>query len=70
MVIPEGHVQTDTTPVVIDHDMDVIMDISDRVVVLDFGRVLAEGTPEEIKMNKLVIDAYLGEETIRAGSGS
>ena len=67
--ILDVHEQSDTTPVVIDHDMDVIMDISDRVVVLDFGRGLAEGTPEEIKMNKLVIDAYLGEETIRVGSG-
>ena len=62
--ILDVHEQSDATPVVIDHDMDVIMDISDRVVVLDFGRVLAEGTPKEMRMNELVIDAYLGEEAI------
>jgi len=48
------------TVVVIDHDIDVIMDISDRVVVLDFGRKIAEGTPDEVRNNPAVIDAYLG----------
>jgi branched-chain amino acid transport system ATP-binding protein len=48
------------TPVVIDHDMDVIMDIADRVVVVDFGRVLAEGPPEQVRSDRRVIDAYLG----------
>jgi branched-chain amino acid transport system ATP-binding protein len=50
------------TPVVIDHDMDVLMDICDRVAVLDFGRLIAVGSPEEVRGNRAVIDAYLGEE--------
>ena len=49
-----------TTVVLIEHDMGVVMDISDRVVVLDYGRLLADGTPEEVRRNPLVIDAYLG----------
>ncbi len=50
-----------TTMILIEHDMGVVMDISDRVTVLDFGRKLAEGTPEEIQRNPLVIKAYLGK---------
>ena len=48
------------TVVVIDHDIDVIMDISDRVVVLDFGKRIAQGTPEQVRNDPAVIDAYLG----------
>jgi len=52
------------TCILIEHDMGVVMDVSDNVAVLDFGRKLAEGTPAEVKANPEVIKAYLGEELV------
>jgi branched-chain amino acid transport system ATP-binding protein len=50
-----------TTIILIEHDMGVVMDISDRVAVLDMGQKIAEGKPDEVRVNPAVVKAYLGE---------
>ena len=59
--ILDANEELDYTIALIEHDMGVVMDICDRIVVLDFGNKIAEGPPEEIKANPKVIKAYLGE---------
>jgi len=50
------------TTILVEHDMEVVMQIAERIVVLDFGQLIAEGYPDEIKRNPRVISAYLGKE--------
>lgn len=54
--------ETGITVLLVEHNMGLIMDVSDRILVLNYGQKLAEGTPHEIQRNKAVIDAYLGNE--------
>ncbi len=54
--------ERDTTVVLVEHDLGVVMDISDQIYVLDFGEVIGSGTPGEVAANSKVIEAYIGEE--------
>lgn len=56
-----------TAVVLVDHHMDLVMSVCDRITVLDFGRVVAAGSPDQVRDDPAVIDAYLGEEARRAG---
>ena len=51
------------TVIVIEHDMDIVLDLADRVIVLDYGRVLAQGTPADIQTSKIVRERYLGAQS-------
>ena len=59
--ILDVHDLQNVTIMLIEHDMGLVMDIADRVVVLDFGRKISEGPPEEIRNDPVVIQAYLGQ---------
>ncbi|MBY0121402.1 ABC transporter ATP-binding protein [Bacillus sp. S/N-304-OC-R1] len=62
--IMDIHEEMNTTIILIEHDMGVVMDLSDHIAVLDFGKLIGYGTPMEIQNNQQVIDAYLGEEYV------
>jgi branched-chain amino acid transport system ATP-binding protein len=57
------------TVIVIEHDMDIVLNFADRIIVLDYGRVLEQGTPADIRASKVVRQRYLGETAAGPGEG-
>jgi branched-chain amino acid transport system ATP-binding protein len=57
------------TVIVIEHDMDIVLDFADRIIVLDYGRVLEQGTPADIRASKVVRERYLGEHAFAGSAG-
>jgi branched-chain amino acid transport system ATP-binding protein len=57
------------TVIVIEHDMDIVLDFADRIIVLDYGRVLEQGTPTDIRASKVVRERYLGEHAFAGDAG-
>ncbi len=58
------------TVIVIEHDMDIVLDFADRIIVLDYGRVLEQGTPADIRNSQVVRERYLGEQVFGGAGGT